>query len=237
VGHTVLFSAETIHEAVGRLAAQIDASDVDALVVVPVLKGAAIFSSDLIRGMETETELIYITASSYVKDFTPSDTLTVNQETELGVRDRHLLIVEDIIDTERIKEAIAATVAKEAPKSVSTVALINKTNRRNTDFEATYTGFDITDEFIYGYGLDWNQQYRDLPYIAIATRNQRITAPPGQVAMWLRLPVRKKQLGSCASEQVAWILRSSVDGDSNDWHEGFPKEAQPVTAPPPESSG
>ena len=166
--HTVLFSAETIQEVVGRLAARIDTSDVDSFVVVSVLKGAAIFSSDLIRRMETDTELVYITASSYLKDFTPSDALEVNQETELGVQDRHVLIVEDIIDTGRTLKAIAATVAKEGPRSVSTVALINKTNRRTTDFEPNFTGIDITDEFIYGYGLDWNQKYRDLPYIAIA---------------------------------------------------------------------
>lgn len=167
--HTVLFPAEKIQEVVGRLAGLVDAGDVDSYVVVSVLKGAAIFSSDLVRQMETNTELIYITASSYLHDFTPSDTLAVNQVTELDVRNRHVLIVEDIIDTGRTLKAIAATVALESPKSVSTVALINKTNRRTTDFEATYTGLDITDEFIYGYGLDWNQQFRDLPYIAIAT--------------------------------------------------------------------
>ncbi len=168
VEHTVLYSADTIQSEVGRLAARIDSNDVDSYVVVTVLKGAAIFSSDLVRQMETDTELVFITASSYLKDFTPSETLTVNQETELGVRDRHVLIVEDIIDTGRTLQEIAATVALENPRSVSTVALINKTSRRTTDFEATYTGIDVTDEFIYGYGLDWNQQFRDLPYIAIA---------------------------------------------------------------------
>lgn len=166
--HTVLFSTEVIQDVVGRLADIIDASDVDTYVVVSVLKGAAIFSSDLVRRMETETELVYISASSYLEDFTPSETLIVRQTTELGVRDRHVLIVEDIIDTGRTLKAIAATVALESPQSASTVAFINKTNRRTTDFEATYTGLDITDEFVYGYGLDWNQQYRDLPYIAIA---------------------------------------------------------------------
>jgi hypoxanthine phosphoribosyltransferase len=118
--------------------------------------------------MRTETELVYITASSYLQDFTPSESLTVNNDMELGVTDRHVLIVEDIIDTGRTLQEIAATVDIDDPKSVSTVALVNKTNRRTTSFEATYTGFDITDEFIYGYGLDWNQRFRDLPYIAIA---------------------------------------------------------------------
>lgn len=166
--HTVLYSAEAIRGEVEQLAARIDSSKADSYVVVTVLKGAAIFSSDLVRVMQTETELVYITASSYLQDFTPSESLTVNKDMELGVTDRHVLIVEDIIDTGRTLQEIAATVAMEDPKSVSTVALVNKTNRRTTGFEATYTGIDITDEFIYGYGLDWNQQFRDLPYIAIA---------------------------------------------------------------------
>ena len=166
--HTVLYSAEDIQGEVGRLAARIDSNTVDSYVVVAVLKGAAIFSSDLVRAMRTETELVYITASSYPQDFTPSESLTVNNDMELDVTDRHVLIVEDIIDTGRTLQQIAATVDIEDPKSVSTVALVNKTNRRTTSFESTYTGFDITDEFIYGYGLDWNQRFRDLPYIAIA---------------------------------------------------------------------
>jgi hypothetical protein len=132
-----------------------------------------------------------------------------------------LLIVEDIIDTGRTLETIAATVTKEAPKSVSTVALINKTNRRNTDFEATYTGFDITDEFIYGYGLDWNQQYRDLPYIAIAnpkppahngtTRAGRDVAAlsSAEGSNWGRLPLSRWQAVSTMGVESS-CLRSHL---------------------------
>lgn len=173
--HTVLFAEEAIQEVVAGLASRIDAGNVDSYVVVPVLKGAAIFSSDLVRAMETETELVYISASSYLRDFTPSKTLSVHQDGDLGVRNRHVLIVEDIIDTGRTLEAIVATVELDSPTSVSTVALINKTDRRTTDTEATYSGLDITDEFIYGYGLDWNQRYRDLPFIAIANTEEMPT--------------------------------------------------------------
>lgn len=168
VEHTVLFTAEAIRDEVARLASVIDARKVDSYVVVTVLKGAAMFSSDLVRAMETDTELVYITASSYLRGFTPSGSLTVSAPNELGVTGRHVLIVEDIIDTGRTLQKIADTVSEEGPESVSTVALVNKTNRRAADFEATYTGFEITGEFIYGYGLDWDQRFRDLPYIAIA---------------------------------------------------------------------
>ena len=183
VEHTVLFSAETIQEEVCRLAARIDAGSVDSFVVVTVLRGAAIFSSDLVRMMKTETELTYISASSYLEDFKAAGSVTINQEAELDAQDRHVLIVEDIIDTGRTLKVIAAAVAEKAPRSVSTVALVNKTGRRATDYEATYTGFDITHEFIYGYGLDWNEQFRHLPYLAIANPEtiitQALVAPPG----------------------------------------------------------
>lgn len=166
--HTALFSAEEIAHEVSLLAAAIDATNADSYLVVTVLKGAAIFSSDLVRAMATDTELAYITASSYTEDFTPGDSLTVREDTTIEVRDRDVLIVEDIIDTGRTLHRISTIVQHGQPKSLSTVALVNKEIRRASDLQPTHTGFNITDEFIYGYGLDWNEQFRDLPYIAIA---------------------------------------------------------------------
>lgn len=173
--HTVLFTAERIAQQVRDLASVIDKSNVDSYVVITVLKGAAIFSSDLVRAMTTDTELSYITASSYVDGFRPSASLTVNPESELALDGRHVLIVEDIIDTGRTLERIQAIVADQHAKSITTVALINKTDRRKTTFEPTQSGFQITDEFIYGYGLDWDQRFRDLPYIAIANPHDPAT--------------------------------------------------------------
>lgn len=166
--HAVLFSAEEIEHEVTRLAAAIDATNAESFLVVTVLKGAAIFSSDLVRAMTTDTELAYITASSYTEDFTPGETLTVQEDTTIDVRDRDVLIVEDIIDTGRTLQSIGTIIQQGRPRSLSTVALINKTIRRASDFQPTHSGFNITDEFIYGYGLDWTERFRDLPYIAIA---------------------------------------------------------------------
>jgi hypoxanthine phosphoribosyltransferase len=166
--HTVLFSAEDINQEVRRLAAAIDATNVDSFLVVTVLKGAAIFSSDLVRAMNIGTELAYITASSYTEDFTPGETLTVQEDTTIDVRDRDVLVVEDIIDTGRTLRNISTIIQRGRPKSLSTVALVNKTIRRTSGLQPSHSGFNITDEFIYGYGLDWNERFRDLPYIAIA---------------------------------------------------------------------
>jgi hypoxanthine phosphoribosyltransferase len=120
--------------------------------------------------MTTGTELSYISASSYIKGFTPGTSLTVNSESAPAVDGRHVLIVEDIVDTGRTLQHIQTIVADQHAKSITTVALINKSDRRTTHFAPIYNGIQITDQFIYG--LDWDQQFRDLPYIAIASRDQ-----------------------------------------------------------------
>lgn len=169
--HTVLFSADVIAGVIRDLAGSIDQDlGPGPLVVVTVLKGAVMFSSDLVRVMETETELAYVTASSYAGGFTPGDTLRLDTGSELDITDRDVLIVDDIIDTGRTLSELAAVLQVQRPRSISTAALISKTSRRSADAEPTYAGLEISDEFIYGYGLDWDERYRDLPFIALATR-------------------------------------------------------------------
>ena len=168
-GHTVLFSAEDISVTVRDLAASIDRDlGGSRLVVITVLKGAVMFSCDLVRAMETETELMFLSASSYSDGFAPGETLRLQQDIELDVVGRDVLIVDDIIDTGRTLTELANLIELQRPRSISTVALVNKTSRRSADAEPTYSGLDIGEEFIYGYGLDWDERYRDLPFIALA---------------------------------------------------------------------
>ncbi len=169
MNHQILYTPEQIEEQVAQLAAEVDQANVESYLALTVLKGAAIFSSDLVRTMATEAELEYITASSYLDDFTPGDTITISEAPSLDVSDRHVLIVEDIIDTGRTLQQLHQAVASHRPRTITTVTLIDKTSRRETGYQPDHTGFNITEEFIYGYGLDWNQRFRDLPYIAIAT--------------------------------------------------------------------
>lgn len=170
--HEVLFSADEISEKVAELAASIDSQGYESMVVVTVLNGAVIFSSDLVRAMTTNTELRYLTASSYVDGFTPGEEVVIDDH-DLGVANRHVLIVEDIVDTGRTLMELERIISSQNPLSVSTVVLVNKTERRNTGFTPTHSGFDITTELIYGYGMDWDERFRDLPYIAIATPQTR----------------------------------------------------------------
>jgi len=169
MSHDVLFSADVIAETVHNLGAAIDRDlGGSPLVVITVLKGAVMFCCDLVRAMETDTEMAFLSASSYSGGFTPGETLRLQQDVELDVAGRDVLIVDDIIDTGRTLTELAALVRLQQPSSVSTVALINKTSRRSADAEPTYSGLEIGEEFIYGYGLDWDERYRDLPFIALA---------------------------------------------------------------------
>lgn len=167
--HTLLFSADTIAEKVNELAVRIDRDHGDeGVVVVVVMKGAAMFAADLVRAMKTETELAYLTASSYADGFTPGESLSLQGDLDLDVGGRDVLIVDDIIDTGRTLAELSTLVTAHGPRRVATVALVSKTSRRSPDAEPDYYGLEISDEFIYGYGLDWDERYRDLPYIALA---------------------------------------------------------------------
>jgi hypoxanthine phosphoribosyltransferase len=168
VDHSVLFSADQIREKVTELANTIDSQSYESIVAVTVLNGAVIFSSDLVRAMTTDVELRYLSASSYVDGFTPGEEVVIDADHDLGVEGRHVLIVEDIVDTGRTLTELGKIISAQNPLTVSTVTLIDKTDRRGTGFTPTYAGFAITTELIYGYGMDWDEQFRDLPYIAIA---------------------------------------------------------------------
>ena len=165
--HHILFTTEEIRAMVEKLANDLDSAGKPSYVALTVLKGAAVFSSDLVRAMKTPTELEYVTASSYLTDFTPGDSVEI-QGPPINLTGKHLLIVEDIIDTGRTLEHLHQRSFQQRPASITTVTLVNKSGRRKIGFEPDHYGFTITDELIYGYGLDWNQAYRDLPYIAIA---------------------------------------------------------------------
>jgi hypoxanthine phosphoribosyltransferase len=165
--HPVLFSAEEIAAAVERVAAAIDQeAGNDPVVVVAVLKGAVMFVSDLIRATNTPCELAFIDASSYSDDFTPGETLKIQHESDVDIADRHVVIVDDIVDTGRTLQAIADLMRSRGASRVTTAALISKTSRRS-GAGADHHGFEIGEELIYGYGMDWNERHRDLPYVAV----------------------------------------------------------------------
>lgn len=136
-------------------------------IFICVLKGACVFFCDLIRNVECPIEIQFIKAVSY-NGTVSTGTVKMPDVDNLDIAGRNVVLVEDIVDTARTLSATVAKLGEKAPASLKTVCLLDKPSRRTADlkeFKADYTGFEIEDFFAVGYGLDCNQQYRNLPYI------------------------------------------------------------------------
>ncbi|APV44339.1 hypoxanthine phosphoribosyltransferase [Dehalogenimonas formicexedens] len=162
----LLYSREQIAAVVTDLSARIsrDFEGRD-LLVIGVLKGSFIFLSDLVRELSIPVEIDFIGTSSYGNATTSSGHIRITAEPTSSLAGRHILIVEDIVDTGLCIEAIVEYLSKRDPASVSVCTLMNKPARHQVPVEIAYTGFTIPDKFVVGYGLDFSQRYRHLPEI------------------------------------------------------------------------
>lgn len=137
------------------------------LVVVGVLKGAAIFTSDLIRSLELPIQLEFVRLASY-GDGTQSGILTAPDLSLPNISGRHILIIEDIVDTGKTAVFLKQYLQDQfQPKTLKLASLLNKPSRRLTDVQPDFVGFEIEDKFVIGYGLDWAEKYRELKYLGI----------------------------------------------------------------------
>lgn len=170
---TPLIDAARIQTRVAELAATITPRYADReLVLLVVLKGGSVFAADLMRHMTSPVVIDFIRARSY--EGTESNggvTITYWPETPLVERD--VLIIEDILDTGRTAHAIREWVCRQRPASVALCALLDKPSRRHAAVEADYVGFTIEDHFVVGYGLDYEQQGRQYPYIGVLQLESR----------------------------------------------------------------
>jgi hypoxanthine phosphoribosyltransferase len=163
----ILISAEQIAVRLSTLAAEItDCYRDKPLTVICLSNGAIIFAADLIRQIPIPLQLDTISVSTY-RGTESTGELTMNKGLTLCVKDRHVIIVDDILDTGFTLGNVTAEVKKASPLSVATCVLLNKKARRQVDVTADFCGFDIDDHFVIGYGLDYNESYRNLPYIGI----------------------------------------------------------------------
>ncbi len=161
-----LIEADRIHEEVFRLAARIEEEYRNKpLTVLGVLKGSVFFLVDLIRLLRIPLHLEFIRASSY-GDGTVSSGNVILGQLEASLEGRHVLVVDDILDSGRTLHAIVQEVKQGNPASVRTCVLVDKETDRAVDHEADYRAFRIPEVFIVGYGLDYAEQHRNLPYIA-----------------------------------------------------------------------
>ena len=163
----VLFTAEKLAQRVSKLGKQIT-SDYEGkeLLVIGVLKGANVFLSDLIRHIEIPIEIDFIAAASYGNSTESSGVVRLLKDLDYPIENRHVLLIEDLIDTGLTLHYLAENLKARLPASFKICTLLDKPERRKVAMEVDYKGFDIPDEFIVGYGIDYSQKYRNLPYIA-----------------------------------------------------------------------
>ncbi len=164
----ILISEADIERRVGELARDISrdyAADKE-LVLVGVLKGAFVFLADLSRKLSIPRRVEFMALSSYEKGSVASDSVRLVMDLRENIEGKHVLIVEDIVDTGRTLHFLVELLSTRKPKSIKTCALVRKPDRAEVDAEIDYLGFEIPDVWVVGYGLDYDEQNRTLPYIA-----------------------------------------------------------------------
>jgi hypoxanthine phosphoribosyltransferase len=149
------------------MAAQIREDVPDGLHLVAVLKGAFIFLSDLVRNIPGAVSLDFMSVSSYGKGKTSSGEVRVMKDLDITLDGRHVVIVEDIVDTGITLNYLHGILRARNPRTMRTACLLSKPSRRRVDVPVEYVGFSIEDQFVVGYGLDYAEQYRNLRHIAV----------------------------------------------------------------------
>lgn len=167
----ILVSEEKIKEIVDKIAAQIN-NDLNGepLLVVIILKGSTPFAMDLIKKLNMPVEIDFMQVSSYGKSTSSNGFINLKKDLEQDVTGKNLLIVEDIIDSGNTLNKIKILFQDRKAKSVRICTLLDKPSRRVVNVDVDYVGCEIPDEFVVGYGLDYIEQYRNLPYVGVLKR-------------------------------------------------------------------
>ena len=164
----VLLTKEQIEQRVAEMGKQITADyQGKALIVVVLLKGAAWFATDLTRAIDLPLRVDFMVASSYGNGTSTTGNVKVKLDISENIAGKHVLVIDDIIDSGVTFAAISDMLCQNKPASLKTVALCDKADRRVNGMEADYVGFKIPDEFVVGFGLDYAGDYRNLPYIGV----------------------------------------------------------------------
>ena len=163
----ILFDEQTLARKVKELADSIsrDYAGKD-LLLVSILKGAVVFTADLMRRLSIPVTVDFICASSYSMSTVSSRKINIKKDLDTDINGKHVLLVDTIIDTGETLDFLMKMLSERKPASLKAVTLLDKKSRRIVDIQMAYRGFEIPDKFVVGYGLDCAQQYRNLPYIA-----------------------------------------------------------------------
>ena len=164
----VMISEEQLAAKVSELAKQIEKDfQGEELLVVGILKGASVFVADLIRKINLDVNIDFMSVSSYGNSTESSGTVKILKDLDVNIEGKNVLIVEDIIDSGLTLSNLVATLETRNPKSLKLCTLLDKPQRRKANIFVDYVGFVIEDKFIVGYGIDYAEKYRNLPYIGI----------------------------------------------------------------------
>lgn len=164
----IMYSAEEIKTRVIELAKQIEKDYAgEELLVVAILKGASVFCADLIREINLDVRMDFMCVSSYGNSTNSSGTVKIIKDLDVDIENKNVLIVEDIIDSGLTLSNLVDALQTRKPKSLKLCTLLDKPERRKSNIKVDYVGFVIEDKFIVGYGIDYAEKYRNLPYIGI----------------------------------------------------------------------
>ncbi len=139
----------------------------EGLVVISILRGGAVFTCDLIRAIDLPLEVDFMAVSSYGNGVKSSGVVRILKDLNTDIRGRHVIIAEDIIDSGLTLKYLMQNLQSRGPASMTVAALMKKNTENQADIECRYVGFECPDEFIVGYGLDYAERYRNLPYIGV----------------------------------------------------------------------
>ena len=162
-----LISGDDIQQRVRALAGDIHRDHPDGVHFVAVLKGAFVFLSDLARATPGRCSIDFIAVSSYGTSTQSSGQVQLLKDLDSGIEGRDVVIVEDIVDTGLTLHYLQQILLARSPRRLRTACLLSKPSRRQVNVSVDYVGFEIEDRFVAGYGLDYAEQYRNLPYIAV----------------------------------------------------------------------
>ncbi len=165
----ILLTEDQIQNRIREMGAEIDGAydGDDPIHLVGVLKGGFMFMADLVRAMGARVTLDFIAVSSYAKSTKSSGEVRMLKDLDTSLEGRHVIIVEDIVDTGLTLTYLQDILRARAPRSLKTACLLSKPSRRKVDVAVDYIGFTIEDRFVVGYGLDYAEKYRNLGYIAV----------------------------------------------------------------------
>ena len=165
--HDILLDEHTVADKVEELAMQISKDYAGKeLLLICILKGAFTFTADLMRSLTIPTTIEFIQVSSYGSSTTSSQNIFIKQDVAADLKGKHVLLVDAIIDSGKTLALVLQKFSERGPASLATVALLDKKSRRTENIHLTYRGFEIPDIFVVGYGLDFSEKFRNLPYIA-----------------------------------------------------------------------